>query len=187
MLGERRVAGFWPRLGAGLVDWLVVFAVLWLGVIAGALLEPDGGDPQLALSYGTLLVLPLLYFGLTWARSGQTLGLRATDLRLVSTSTMEPPSRARALLRALVGVLTFAACWFALVTGFGDEVGSTAVAVGGVALAFALLAFVGHLWALVDRRGQSLQDRLFGLAVLADGTNRSYSGAETSRRSTSGR
>ena len=77
------------------------------------------------------------------------------------------------ILRALVGVLTLAACWFALVTGFGDEVGSTAVAVGGVALAFALLAFVGHLWALVDRRGQSLQDRVFGLAVLADGPNRS--------------
>ncbi len=109
-------------------------------------------------------MLPLLYFGLTWARSGQTLGLRATGLKLVSTSTGEPPSRPRALLRALVAVLTFVASIVPIVAAFGDS--SQAVAVIIVTLAVAGLALVGHLWALVDPRGQSLQDRLFGLTVV---------------------
>jgi hypothetical protein len=85
---------------------------------------------------------------------------------LVSTATGEPPSRPRALLRALVAVLTFVACWLPPVAAFGDSSGAPAVI--GVSLALVALALVGHLWALVDRRGQSIQDRVFGLAVLAE-------------------
>jgi uncharacterized RDD family membrane protein YckC len=166
MLGDRPVAGFWPRLGAGLIDWLTVIGTLWLAFIVGAILGVDGGgDLRLVLSYVLLLLLPLLYFGLTWARGGQTVGLRSTDLLLVSTVTGEPPSRPRALLRALVAVLTFVACWLPAVAAFGDN--SEAPAVIGVSVALVALALVGHLWSLVDRRGQSIQDRMFGLAVLA--------------------
>jgi uncharacterized RDD family membrane protein YckC len=166
MLGDRPSAGFWPRLGAGVIDWLIVIGALWLAVIVGAGLGVDGGgDMPLLLSYVLLLLLPLLYFGLTWARGGQTVGLRSTDLQLVSTVTGEPPSRPRSLLRALVAVLTFVACWLPPVAAFGDS--SEAAAVIGVSLALVALALVGHLWALVDRRGQSIQDRVFGLAVLA--------------------
>jgi uncharacterized RDD family membrane protein YckC len=167
MLGERPFAGFWPRLGAGAIDWLIVIAALWLTFIVGAVLGLDGGGGlPLALFYVLLPPLPLLYFGLTWTRGGQTAGLRSTDLQLVSTATGEPPSRPRALLRALVAVLTFAACWLPPVAAFGDS--SEASAVIGVSLLLVALALVGHLWALVDRRGQSIQDRLFGLAVLAE-------------------
>lgn len=35
-----------------------------------------------------------------------------------------------------------------------------------VALVFAALVLIGHFWALFDPRRQSLQDRLFGLAVV---------------------
>jgi|Tabmets5t2r1_1033131.scaffolds.fasta_scaffold29331_2 uncharacterized RDD family membrane protein YckC len=166
MLGDHPVAGFWPRLGAGAIDWLVVIGALWIAFIAGAILGADGGDVPLAVLYVLLLLLPLLYFGLAWARDGRTLGLRSTDLQLVATATGEPPSRQRALLRALVAVLTFVACWLPPVAAFGD--GSAASAVIGASLALVALAFVGHVWALVDRRGQSIQDRLFGLAVLAE-------------------
>jgi uncharacterized RDD family membrane protein YckC len=167
MLGERPFAGFWPRLGAGAIDWLIVIGALWLGFIVGALLGADGGGVlPLVLSYVLLLLLPVLYFGLTWARGGQTVGLRSTDLQLVSPVTGEPPSRPRALLRALVAVLTFVACWLPPVAAFGDSSGAPAVI--GVSLALVALALVGHLWALVDRRGQSIQDRVFGLAVLAE-------------------
>jgi uncharacterized RDD family membrane protein YckC len=162
-------AGFWQRLGAGLIDWLIVFAGLWLAVILGAVLGADGGGPVgRVLSYGLIFVFPLLYFGLSWARSGRTLGLRATDLQLVSTTTGEPPTRPRALLRALVAVLTFIAVWLPPVAAFGDAPQSRVVAIIGVALAWVALALVGHFWALVDPRGRSLQDRLFGLAVVAD-------------------
>jgi uncharacterized RDD family membrane protein YckC len=167
MLGDRPSAGFWPRLGAGTIDWLIVIAALWLTFVVGAILGVDGGDDlPTVLFYVLLLLLPLLYFGLTWARGGQTLGLRSTDLQLVSTATGEPPSRPRALLRALVAVLTFVACWLPAVAAFGDS--SEFSAVIGVSLAVVVLALVGHVWALVDRRGQSIQDRLFGLAVLAE-------------------
>jgi uncharacterized RDD family membrane protein YckC len=170
-LGERRFARFWLRLVAGVIDWSIVFAGLWLAVILTALLGGDGGSGLWPVfSYGSILLVPLLYFGLTWARSGQTLGLRATDLQLVSTSAWEPPSRPRALLRALVAVLTFVACWLPPVAAFGDS--SEAAAVIGVAVTLAVLALAGHLWALVDRHGQTLQDRLFGLAVLAERPSR---------------
>jgi uncharacterized RDD family membrane protein YckC len=172
MLGERRFAAFWLRLVAGVIDWSIVFAGLWLVVILTAFLGGEGvSGLWLAFSYGLILLVPLLYFGLTWARSGQTLGLRATDLQLVSTSAWEPPSRPRALLRALVAVLTFVACWLPPVAAFGES--SEATAVLGVALTFVVLALVGHLWALVDRQGQSLQDHMFGLAVLAERPSRS--------------
>lgn len=153
-------AGFWSRLAAGLVDWLIVFAVLWLAAIIGALL---GTGPV----YVSLL-LPLVYFGLLWTRSGQTLGMRKTELQMVDTKTHEPPSWIRAWLRALLAVLTFTACWLPLVVAFSDapEDTSQAVALSAVALSFATLALIGHLWALFDPRRQSLQDRLFGLAVV---------------------
>jgi uncharacterized RDD family membrane protein YckC len=165
MLGGRPSAGFWPRLGAGLVDWFVVLGAMWLAIVVAAVLGADAwGDPALALSYAVVLLLPLLYFGFAWARSGQTLGLRATDLRLVSASTGEQPSRPRALLRASVAVVTFIAWLLPLVAGFGDASGLAALV--GVGVTVAVLALVGHLWALLDPRGQSLQDRLFGLAVV---------------------
>jgi uncharacterized RDD family membrane protein YckC len=81
-----------------------------------------------------------------------------------------PPGWIRALLRALVAVLTFAACWLPLVVAFSDapEDPTQAGAMIAVALAFAALALIGHLWALFDPRRQSLQDRLFGLAVVKE-------------------
>jgi uncharacterized RDD family membrane protein YckC len=171
MLGGRPSAGFWPRLGAGLIDWFVALGAMWLTVIVGAVLGADGwGDLGLGLWYALVLLLPLLYLGLAWAARGQTLGLRATNLRLVSTSTWEQPSRPRALLRALIAVLTFIAWLVPLVAGFGDASGLAALV--GVALTVAVLALVGHLWALLDPRGQSLQDRLFGLAVVPPSLDR---------------
>jgi uncharacterized RDD family membrane protein YckC len=172
VLGDLRAAGFWPRLWAGVIDWTIVFVGVWLAAIVAAILGADE-DGWVGRSWWSILFLPLLYFGLTWARSGQTLGLRAIDLRMISTSTWQTPPLARALLRALVAALTFTAFWVPPVAAFGDS--STAAVVTGVALTFVALAFIGHLWALVDRRGLSLQDRLFGLAVV-----RSISAAQAS-------
>jgi uncharacterized RDD family membrane protein YckC len=173
MLGERRWAGFRTRLAAGFVDWLIVLAAIWLAVIVTSILDPDHSrNASLALSYAVVLLLPLLYFGLGWAVRGQTIGLRTNDLRVVSTSTWERPSLPRALLRALVAVLTFIACWLPLVAGFADGLASRAATIVSIGLALVVLALAGHLWALVDRRGQSLQDRLFGLAVLAERPSR---------------
>jgi uncharacterized RDD family membrane protein YckC len=67
-------------------------------------------------------------------------------------------------VRGLAAVLTFIACGVPLVAAFGD--GPSPALVAAVALSFAALALIGHLWALRDPRRQSLQDGLFGLAVV---------------------
>lgn len=98
----------------------------------------------------------------------QTVGMGSNNIQMVDTRTWEPPSWIRAFLRALVAVLTFIACWLLLVVAFSDapESNSRAAAIAAVAIAFAALALIGHLWALSDPHRQSLQDRLFGLAVV---------------------
>jgi uncharacterized RDD family membrane protein YckC len=159
-------AGFSIRLAAGLIDWLIVFAALWIAVITEAVVGLDS-PVSVVLSFATGL-LPLLYFGLSWTRSGQTVGMGSNNIQMVDTRTWEPPSWIRAFLRALVAVLTFVACWLPLVVAFSDapESNSRAAAIAAVAIAFAALALIGHLWSLRDPRRQSLQDRLFGLAVV---------------------
>jgi uncharacterized RDD family membrane protein YckC len=152
-------ATFSSRLGAGAIDWLIVFAALWAATIVAALL---GADPLLLGSF----LLPLLYFAVLWTRSGQTVGMRTSQIRMVDTRTWEPPSWIRASLRALVAVLTFTACGLPLVVAFADAHASQAVAILTVSLSIVALALIGHLWALRDPRRQSLQDRLFKLAVL---------------------
>jgi uncharacterized RDD family membrane protein YckC len=157
-------AGFSTRLAAGLIDWLIVFAALWIAVIIQAVVGFDS-PVSVALSFATGL-LPLLYFGLSWTRSGQTVGMGSNNIQMVDTRTWEPPSWIRAFLRALVAVLTFIACWLPLVVTFSDAPESNSRAAAAVASTFAALALIGHLWALRDPHRQSLQDRLFGLAVV---------------------
>jgi uncharacterized RDD family membrane protein YckC len=160
-------AGFSRRLAAALVDWLIVLVVLWLtAVIRATVGEGDGGAGSAALTVASVVALPLLYFSLLWTRRGQTYGMRAAEIRMVSTDTWETPNAPRALLRACVAVVTFAACWLPLMLAFSDEAGSAANAVIAAGLAFAALALVGHLLALRDPGGQSVQNRLFGLAVV---------------------
>lgn len=118
------------------------------------------------LTVASVVLVPLLYFGLLWTRNGQTYGMRAAEIRMISTDTWEAPNPPRALLRAFVAVLTFAACWLPLMLAFSDESGSAANALIAAGLAFAAVALIGHLLALRDPSGQSVQDRLFGLAVV---------------------
>jgi uncharacterized RDD family membrane protein YckC len=157
-------AGFSRRLAAGLIDSLIVLAALWVTfIVRAALGDPDAGA---ALTLASIVLVPLLYFGLLWPRKGQTLGMRAVEIRLVSTDTWEPPSRARASFRAFVAVVTFAAWLLPLVAAFSDGNTTAANAIIVVGLAIAVVALIGHLSALRDPSSQSIQDRLFGLAVV---------------------
>jgi uncharacterized RDD family membrane protein YckC len=75
---------------------------------------------------------------------------------------------ARALLRAVVALADAASFFVILVTGFSDrpEGGYSAgtVAVFIVAVAFAAVSLLGHLWLLVDKR-QTWHDKIFELTV----------------------
>jgi hypothetical protein len=149
-----RGAGFGRRLAAGILDWTLCgvagLALLYLG-LAGIVLAP---------------VLVVAYFTASWARWSRTLGLAAVDLMLARR-----PGVGRAIGRGVLAAVSGAA-GFVVFTFFvfSDEptggYSTAETALGDSALGVAAAAALGHLWALVDTRGQSVQDKLFGLLTV---------------------
>lgn len=147
------------RLVALTYDLFAVFALsiafgAVLTAVAYALGHPDLSDlpwmgPLIALGLWAVIGA---YFVLSWARGGQTLGMRAWRLRVVGSDGR--PAPLRALLRRyawatapavvaieIAGLLRWPNAWWP----FGIA--------AGVALA-------GFAWALVDRERLPLHDRL---------------------------
>ena len=131
-------APLWLRLAALGYDLLVLVAV-WM-LVAGLVLLAFGGDVDVAhqpplyhvVLQAALLLVTGTYFALSWARAGQTIGMRAWRLHIVDSTTRRAPSLRNAVLR------------FA------------------VALASALALGVGFLWCLFDREGRSWHDLAAG-------------------------
>lgn len=96
------------RLLAALYDAFPLLAI-WFATAALVLLA-RGGEPVTPGSVGSLLELGLMllagfgYFGLSWRRGGQTLGMRAWKLRLVATRGGAPTWSALALRYAIAGL-----------------------------------------------------------------------------------
>jgi len=84
-------ATLWLRIAAGIYDLFPLIA-LWM-LTAGAALFVVRGDvdlahPSLAWQLGlrlALFVVTAAYFVISWARGGQTIGMRAWRLRIVDT------------------------------------------------------------------------------------------------------
>ncbi len=97
-------AGLLPRLGAAIYDGLLLLALFFL---ATALVDPF--MPQDHVPAGSiwfrlyLLLVAFFFYGWFWTHGGQTLGMRAWRLRVVSHSGM-PLRWPRAALRFLVAV-----------------------------------------------------------------------------------
>ena len=124
------------RLGSGLYDLLLLGALLLVATFPFLALVGDstsGWRRHLLQLY--ILAVGAGYFVGFWSRGGQTLAMRTWRIRVVRADG-RPLTRARALHRYLVGLLSF----FALGAGF--------------------------LWALFDRDGQFLHDRLAGTALV---------------------
>jgi len=153
-------AGFPRRLAAIVYDCLLLLAVLFLGTLAllpltgGEAITPATQDPGVYFAYRVYLALLALgYFGLSWTRSGQTLGMMAWNIRL------EAASGGRIAWRA--AVLRFA---FGLALAIGAEsafrltfaAGLPAHLLAGAALVLPLL--VNFAWIPFDAHGRSLQD-----------------------------
>ena len=131
-------AGFWVRLGAFIVDGVVI------GVGAAALLWLVFGsrNPSVADEALVFLVAPVYllgYFAIFWAWRSQTPGMMAFGLRLAEASTGENIGLGRATLRAVVLVVL----WFAF----------------GVGL-------LGLIWVAFDARKQGWHDKLAGTVVI---------------------
>lgn len=148
-----RVAGFWRRTGAGLVDAIVlslVFLVLQLGVAAVldqplprlSQIGPDylldaavSGSPLAEIAAVVFLVVVFTYFFVFHATQGQTLGKRLFRIRVIDAYGARPT-----FARTLVRTMAYAPS--------------------------ALLLTLGFVWIGVDREKRGLHDWLADTYVI---------------------
>ena len=126
----------WRRLAAGAYDALVVLA-LWM--LAGAILVPLSGGaitsdrPWIRAGFQfSLLAVGYAFFGWFWTRDGQTLGMLAWRVRLVSSDGRGKVGWGQALIRYLGAYVSWAA------------------------------AGLGFWWSLFDQGKRAWHDRLSG-------------------------
>lgn len=129
------LAGFWRRLVAALLDWLLV------GIVAAAIGElfgveapsPPSADGGINLQFqpapGPFILVELAYFTYFHATSaGQSIGNKIMGIRVLDTDTGRSLPYARAFVRALMSNLS------------------------------ALPCFLGFFWMLWDRRKRTWHD-----------------------------
>jgi uncharacterized RDD family membrane protein YckC len=138
---EPRYAGFWLRLGAFLIDTLIV------SVVVGIVLLAIFGRNYLRLSaegktlWADVLfqgVLPAIAAILFWRFRGATPGKMLLSARIVDASTFGPPSTGKLIGR-----------YFAYLVSI-------------------VPIFLGFLWIAFDKRKQGWHDKLAGTVVVRD-------------------
>jgi uncharacterized RDD family membrane protein YckC len=99
--------GFFRRLAATFYDLLLLIAVLF---VATAILLPlNGGEAFTRQQFFFpvyLLLVSFLFYAWFWTHGGQTLGLRAWKIRVL-TFDMKPISWKQALLRFIAAILSW--------------------------------------------------------------------------------
>jgi len=98
--------GFFRHLLAIVYDLILLIAVLFFAT--GLLLPFNGGeafthDQIFYLVY--LLTVSFLFYGWFWTHGGQTLGLKAWEIRLLSDN-LKPVTWYQALIRFMVSILS---------------------------------------------------------------------------------
>lgn len=138
------LSGWWRRVGASLIDWLIVGIplLLVLGVLLG-----DFAQGAALLGFLLLLVTSLLYSPVLMARSGeqngQTFGKQIAGIRVVHESG-EPMDFGKGIIRDFVGK--------------------------GVLGLVPFYGLVDSLFPLGDSRNQAIHDKVGSTTVhLADG------------------
>ncbi|MFZ2168784.1 MAG: RDD family protein [Methylococcaceae bacterium] len=103
--------GFFRRLAAQIYDFILLIALLF---IATALLLPfTSGEaviPQQTLIYRIYLtVISFFFYGWFWTHGGQTLGLRAWKIKVL-TLDQKPIGWTQALLRFATAIVSWVFC-----------------------------------------------------------------------------
>jgi uncharacterized RDD family membrane protein YckC len=153
-------AGLFRRLAALFYDLLLVIALGF--IVTFAMLPFTQGEAILTETQGflghayhaSLAVLVFAYFGWSWTRSGQTLGMRAWRIRLESGNGAALnwfDSLVRFLFGAGLAWLAVSGAWH-----LSRGAGSTLAHVG--AAAFLAPLALNYVWILFDSEGRSLQD-----------------------------
>jgi len=136
---ERSVvrAGFFRRLGAFALDWLILSILADMVAFAyrfGSSAEREMLRMDMAM--GLSIVLFLLYFTLFTGEGGQTLGKMVLGMRVQGTDG-SPVGYGRAFVRTL-----------------------------GYILSFFFTTFLGFLWVLWDKKKQAWHDKIAGTEVI---------------------
>lgn len=120
---------------------LLPLAALWMATSAAMLLARGGervtpNSPAAFVEFALLLGVTFAYFGLSWRRGGQTLGMRAWRLRVLRADGAALPSWGALALRYLVTPLSLAA------------------------------AGLGFLWSLIDHERRTWHDLASGTVLV---------------------
>jgi uncharacterized RDD family membrane protein YckC len=144
-------AHLWRRLAASVYDALLLVAIWMCGGLVVVLLRGAAVPPLTWWFEIYLLALAFGYFGWSWIRGGQTLGMRAWNIRV-----QRPDGSAldwgRAAVRFAIGGLIAAALVFGAWAGRGT---GAQMAIGIAALALGVLALG---WTLFDRQRRGWHD-----------------------------
>ncbi len=160
-------AGLFRRLAAAGYDGLLVAAVLFL--VTALLLLPTRGEALTpasvgawAYAYDALLALMVAgYFGVAWTTRGQTLGMKAWDIRVETTNGALPGWRA-----VLVRLACAAPLYLLLV---GATLMFMARRTGWLGLLAAALPLAANLAVHALTGRGTLHDRLSGTRVVRAG------------------
>jgi uncharacterized RDD family membrane protein YckC len=97
-------AGLFRRLAAMVYDLFLLFALFMLVGFVGVGIA--GGEVEHPLFRLTVLLVPVIFYGYFWRKTGQTLGMLAWRIR-VQTPQGEPVNLKQTLLRLLGGLLSW--------------------------------------------------------------------------------
>ena len=151
-----RVPGIGRRLASmfyeGMLLVAVAFLATWLFQFAAGTVQIEGWRRHLLQAF--LLAVFASYFLWCWLRGGQTLAMKAWRIRVTAPGYERLPPRL-ALLRFAYATVLLGVFLAAIAAAFVHR---------NPWLAFASLAVsgIGLGWALLDRDGQFLHDRLAG-------------------------
>lgn len=140
-------AAFSARVVAWFIDMFMIWVLSWIVVLVlspilalgsnsdGGLLGLLAGLASLLLA-GVLFLFQFLYFGYLWSKSGQSIGMKVMNVKVVAREG---------------GPMTF------LMAGLRGSIGYW---ISG--LVFGL----GYIWAAFDAQGEAWHDKLFGTHVV---------------------
>jgi uncharacterized RDD family membrane protein YckC len=132
------LADWAPRAGGLLLDSLIGFAILVVGIIVGAILGAVAsalGALVLILTYVALLAYEVIQI-IKQGRTGQTIGQKIVGLRLVNERTGQPIGGGMAFVRSIAHIVD------------------------------SLICYVGWLFPLWDTKRQTLADKIVGTVVV---------------------
>lgn len=169
-LQELGPASVFRRLAALVYDGLLLLAVLFLGTLVllpltgGESITPQDSGPWEYAYRAWVALLILVFFGLSWTRRGQTLGMMSWKIRLQREDGGLLRWRDAAVRLGLGAVVTIAALMGLVSIGRGG-----AAPLGPWGTALLLPAVANYLWMGFDPEARSLLDRMTGSRVVRVG------------------